>query len=133
MEYSLEALQEKTNDLINDLENSKGLHFMALMLTTQILSYSKNFKLTYSSIIEKGDKDNLNFTTVSFSYLDNIKFNVSIAKPSQMFPKVINVWAVLHGYNVDGFKVATNDVAEAIDKIIKCAEKINEKDTSCHK
>lgn len=55
---------------------------MALMLTTQILSYSKNFKLTYSSIIEKGDKDNLNFTTVSFSYLDNIKFNVSITKPS---------------------------------------------------
>ena len=33
-DYSLELLQSKTNDFINKLENSKGLHFMALMLTT---------------------------------------------------------------------------------------------------
>lgn len=126
MEYSLEALQEKTNYFINTLENSKGLHFMALMLAAQILGYSKNFELTYSSVIEQGNGDGLNNTKVSFSYLDKIKFNVTISKPCGLYPKMINVWVTKDGYNVDGFRVATNDVAEAVTKIIECAENRNE-------
>ena len=133
MEYSLELLQSKTNDFINKLENSKGLHFMALMLTTQILSYSKNFELVYSSIIKQGDKEKFDCTTVSFSYLNNIKFTVTFSEPSLMFPKIINVLATKNGYNIDNFKVATNNVAEAINKIIEYAENKNEKEVSCHK
>ena len=50
-----------------------------------------------------------------------------------MFPKIINVLATKNGYNIDDFKVATNNVAEAINKIIEYAENRNEKDVSCHK
>lgn len=126
MEYSLEALQEKTGDFVNTLENSKGLHFMALMLASQVLDHSKNFELTYSSLIEQGDGDGLNRTTVSFSYLDKIKFNVTISKPCGLYPEMINVWATKDGYSIDNFRVATNDVAEAVTKIIECAKNRNE-------
>ena len=95
---------------------------MALMLTTQILNYSKNFELVYSSIIKQGDKEKFDCTTVSFSYLNNIKFTVTFSEPSLMFPKIINVLATKNGYNIDNFKVATNNVAEAINKIIEYAE-----------
>ena len=125
MEYSLELLQSKTGDFINTLESSKGLHFMALMLTTQILSYSKNFELVYSSVIEHGDKGGLNQTILSFSFLDKIKFYVTISKPCEVYPKMINVRAIKDGYCIDNFKVATNDVAEAAAKIIECAENRN--------
>lgn len=57
MGYSLEALQSKTSDFINTLENSKDPHFMALILAEQVLEHSKNFELVYSSVIEHGDKD----------------------------------------------------------------------------
>ena len=57
MKCSLEALQEKTDNFINTLENSKGLHSMALILAEQVLGHSKNFELAYSSVIEHGDKD----------------------------------------------------------------------------
>lgn len=126
MEYSLEALQEKTGDFVNTLENSKGLHFMALMLASQVLDHSKNFELTYSSLIEQGDGDGFNRTTVSFSYLDKIKFNVTISKPCGLYPEMINVWATKDGYSIDNFRVATNDVAEAVTKIIECAKNRNE-------
>lgn len=126
MEYSLELLQSKTSDFINTLENSKGFHFMALILAEWVLGHSKNFELTYSSIIEQGDKDELNHTTVSFSYLDKIEFNVTISKPCELYPEMINVWATKDGYSIDSFRVATNDVAEAVTKIIECAENKNE-------
>lgn len=126
MKYSLEALQEKTGDFVNTLENSKGLHFMALMLASQVLDHSKNFELTYSSLIEQGDGDSLCFTRLSFSYLDKISFNVNISKPCGLQPKMINVWATKDGYSIDSFRVATNDVAEAVTKIIECAENKNE-------
>ena len=126
MEYSLEFLQSKTGDFINTLENSKGLHFMALILAEQILGHSKNFELAYSSVIEQGDADGLNRTTISFSYLDKIKFNVTISKPCGLYPEMINVWATKDGYSIDNFRVATNDVAEAVTKIIECAENRNE-------
>lgn len=122
MKYSLEDLQEKTNNFINTLENSKGLHFMTLILAEQVLRHSKNFELAYSSVIEQGDSEGLNHTTVSFSYLDKIKFNVTISKPCGLYPKMINVWATKDGYSIDNFRVATNDVAEAVTKIIECAE-----------
>lgn len=41
MKYSLELLQSKTDDFINTLENSKGLHFMTLILAEQVLGHSK--------------------------------------------------------------------------------------------
>ena len=50
MEYSLELLQSKTSDFINTLENSKGFHFMALILTEWVLGHSKNFEF---SLFEK--------------------------------------------------------------------------------
>ena len=125
MKYSLEALQEKTGDFVNILENSKGLHFMALMLANQVLDYSKNFELTYSSLIEQGEGDGLCFTRLSFSYLDKISFNVNISKPCGLQPKMIFVTATKDGYDINNFKVSTNDVAEAATKIIECAENKN--------
>jgi hypothetical protein len=125
MKYSLEALQEKTGDFINTLENSKGLHFIALMLASQVLDHSKNFELTYSSLIEQGDGDGLCFTRLSFSYLDKISFNVNISKPCGLQPKMIFVTATKDGYDINNFKVSTNDVAEAVTKIIECAENKN--------
>ena len=122
MKYSLEALKEKTDDFINTLENSKGLHFMALILAEQVLRHSKNFELAYSSVIEHG----LNQTILSFSFLDKIKFYVTISKPCEVYPKMITVRAIKDSYCIDNFKVATNDVAEAIAKIIECAENRNE-------
>ena len=99
---------------------------MTLILAEQVLGHSKNFELAYSSVIEQGDSEGLNRTTVSFSYLDKIKFNVTISKPCGLYPKMINVWATKDGYSIDSFRVATNDVAEAVTKIIECAENKNE-------
>ena len=124
--HSLEALQSKTSDFINTLENSKGLHFTALILAKQVLEHSKNFELVYSSVIEHGDKDGPNQTVLSFSFLDKIKFYVTISTPCEVYPKMINVKAIKDGYCIDNFKVATNDVAEAAAKIIECAENRNE-------
>lgn len=126
MKYSLELLQSKTNDFINKLENSKGLHFMALILAEQVLRHSKNFELAYSSVIEHGDGDGLCFTRLSFSYLDKISFNVNISKPCGLQSKMIFVTATKNGYDINNFKVSTNDVAEAVTKIIECAENRNE-------
>lgn len=122
MDYSLKLLQLKTGDFINDLENSKGLHFMALMLAEQVLSYSKNFKLIYSSVVEQSSGNEINNTKISFSYLDKINFNIIISKPCGLYPMMINILATKNGYNIDSFKVATNDIAEAVTKIIECAE-----------
>ena len=126
MKYSLELLQSKTGDFIKTLENSKDLHFMALILAKQVLEHSKNFELVYSSVIEHGDKDGPNQTILSFSFLDKIKFYVTISKPCEVYPKMVNVKAIKDGYCIDNFKVATNDVAEAAAKIIECAENRNE-------
>lgn len=126
MGYSLEVLQSKTGDFIKTLENSKDFHFMALILAEQVLGHSKNFELVYSSVIEHGDKDGPNQTILSFSFLDKIKFYVTISKPCEVYPKMINVKAIKDGYCIDNFKVATNDVAEAAAKIIECAENRNE-------
>ena len=125
IKYSLELLQSKIDDFIDSLENLKGLHFIALILTEQVLGHSKNIELAYSSVIEQGDKDGLNRTTVSFSYLDKIKFNVTISKPCEVYPKMTNVRAIKDGYCIDNFRVATNDVAKAVTKIIDCAENRN--------
>lgn len=125
MRYSLELLQLKTDDFIDSLENSKGLHSMALILAEQVLGHSKNFELTYSSVIEHGNKDGLNQTILSFSFLDKIKFYVTISKPCEVYPKMVNVKAIKDGYCIDNLKVATNDVAEAAAKIIECAENRN--------
>ena len=38
---------------------------------------------------------------------------------------MINVRAIKDGYRIDNFKVATNDIAEAVAKIIDCAENKN--------
>ena len=126
MKYSLEALKEKTDDFINTLENSKDLHSMALILAKQALGHSKNFELTYNSVIEHGNKDGLNQTILSFSFLDKIKFYVTISKPCEVYPKMINVRAIKDGYCIDNFRVVTNNVAEAVAKIIDCAENRNE-------
>ena len=125
MEYSLELLQSKTGDFINELENSKGLHFMALILAEQVLGHSKNFKLTHSSLIEE-TINGLSCARVVFSYLDNINIIVIISKPCSEYPKMINVFATKNGYDLNDFKLVTNDMAEAINKIIKCTENRNE-------
>ena len=98
---------------------------MALILAEQVLEHSKNFELVYSSVIEHGDKDRPIQTILSFSFLDKIKFYVTIFKPCEVYPKMINVRAIKDGYRIDNFKVATNDIAEAVAKIIDCAENKN--------
>lgn len=125
MEYSLELLQSKTGDFINELENSKSLHFMALVLSEQVLGYSKNFKLTHSSLIEETNSG-LSCARVVFSYLNSINIIVVISKPCSEYPKMINVFATKSGYDLSDFKLATNDIAEAVNKIIKCTENRNE-------
>lgn len=125
MEYSLELLQSKTGDFINTLENLKGLHFMTLILAELALGHSKNFESAYSSVIEHGNKDGLNQTILSFSFLDKIKFYVTISKLCGLYPEMINAWATKDGYSIDSFRVAINDVAEAVTKIIDCAENRN--------
>lgn len=132
MEYSLELLQSKTSDFINELEKSKKLHFMALMLAEKVLGHSKNFKLSFSSLIEKTDSC-LNCVRIAFNYLDNINIVVVISRRYGTYLKIINVSATKNGYVLDDFKIDTNDVSEAVDKIIEYAENRNEKDTFCHK
>ena len=98
---------------------------MVLILAEQVLGHSKNFELAYSSVIEHGDKDGHNQTILSFSFLDKIKFYVTIFKSCEVYPKMTNVRAVKDGYCIDNFKVVTNDIAEAVAKIIDCAENKN--------
>lgn len=124
MEYSLELLQSKTGDFINTLENLKGLHFIALILAEQVLGHSKNFGLAYSSVIEHGDKDGPNQTILSFSFLDKIKFYITISKPCEVYPKMTNVRAIKDGYCIDNFRVVTNNIAETATKIIDYAENL---------
>ena len=125
MEYSLELLQSKTGDFINTFENLKGLHFMTLILAELVLGHSKNFESAYSSVIEHGNKDGLNQTILAFSFLDKIKFYVTISKPCGLYLEMINAWATKDGYSIDSFRVAISDVAEAATKIIDCAENRN--------
>lgn len=124
MEYSLEILQAKTNDIINELEKSKELHSMALTLASQVFRLSKNFKLTFSSFIDVPNSS-IDIIRMIFNYLDSINIAVVIAKPCGIYPKMINVSATKNGYGINNFRISTNDVSEAVDKIMKFTENIN--------
>ena len=125
MEYSLEILQAKTHDIINELEKSKELHSMALTLAEQVLGLSKNFKLTFSSFIDVPNSS-IDIIRMIFSYLDSINIAVVITKTCSTYPKMINVSATKNGYGINNFRISTNDVSEVVDKIMKCTENKNE-------
>ena len=55
-------------------------------------------------------------------YVLNHSLDDAISKPCGVYPKMINVRAIKDGYCIDNFRVATNDVTEAVAKIIDCAE-----------
>ena len=99
MEYSLEILQAKTHDIINELEKSKELHSIALTLAKQVLGLSKNFKLTFSSFIDVPNSS-IDIIRMIFNYLDSINIVVVIAKPCGIYPKMINVSATKNGMNI---------------------------------
>lgn len=124
MEYSLEILQTKTHDIINELEKSKELHSMALTLAKQVLGHSKNFKLTFGSFIDVSNSS-IDIIRMIFSYLDSINITVVIAKPCSTYPKMIDISATKNGYGINNFRISTNDVSEAVDKIMKCTENKN--------
>lgn len=124
MEYSLEILQAKTHGIINELEKSKELHSMTLTLAEQVLGLSKNFKLTFSSFIDVPNSS-IDIIRMIFSYLDNINITVVMAKPCSTYPKMINVSAIKNGYDINNFRISTNDVFKAVDKIMKCTENKN--------
>lgn len=118
MEYSLEILQAKTHGIINELEKSKELHSIALTLAKQVLGLSKNFKLTFSSFIDVPNSS-IDIIRMIFNYLDSINIAVVIAKPCSTYPKMINVSATKNGYNINNFRISTNDMSEAVDKIME--------------
>lgn len=118
MEYSLEILQAKTHGIINELEKSKELHSMVLTLAEQVLGLSKNFKLTFSSFIDVPNSS-IDIIRMIFNYLDSINIAVVIAKPCSTYPKMINVSATKSGYSINNFRISTNDISEAVDKIME--------------
>ena len=124
MKHSLKILQAKTNDIINELEKSKELYSIALTLAEQVLGLSKNFKITFSSFIDVSNSS-IDIIRMIFSYLDSINIAVIIAKPCSTYPKMINVSATKNGYDINNFRISTNNVSEAVDKIMKCAENKN--------
>lgn len=121
MEHSLDILQVKIHDIMNELEKSKELYSTALTLAEQVLGFSNNFKLTFSSFIDASN-NSIDIIRMVFSYLDSINIAVVIAKTCGLYPKMINISATKNGYNLNNFRLSTNDVSEGVDKIIKCTE-----------
>ena len=116
---SLESLSYHTDRYLEKIEISRIIHCQATTLARMILNYSGNFEITYSSLI-CGDKDSELSTWLRFSYLDTIHFLVTIlGDPTK---KRFNIVALKNGYDVNNFDIRTDNIDDAFNAIIKCAE-----------
>lgn len=116
---SLDRLNIENNNYLERLDIAKIIHCQAYALARKVLDYSWNFEITYSSLI-CGDKDSELSTWLRFSYLDTIHFLVTIlGDPTK---KRFNIVALKNGYDVNNFDIRTDNIDDAFNAIIKCAE-----------
>ena len=121
-EYSVKELEKATSEHLERLKKSKVLYTLALRLAKKLLAYSKNFKISYSSLID-GDNDVLS-ARMTFTYLGAYQFSVQMyIEPSALYPKIFTVSALdENAYSIDDFYVCSDDVDEVFNAIVNLAE-----------
>ena len=126
-EYSVKELEKATSEHLERLKKSKALYTLALRLAKKLLAYSKNFKISYNSLMD-GDDDILS-ARLAFTYLGAYQFFVQMyIEPSALYPKIFTVSALdKNAYSVDGFNVCSDDIDEVFNAIVDLAEGKNRK------
>ena len=117
--WSFEEYKEATDNHIGLLEKALELYRYAEGFTETLLNQSKNFGISFCTVLDASPY--YTETTVCFHYLEAYNFRVVFSIRPENY--IFNVTATdKNSYDVNDFRVETDDMMEAIHEIVKFAE-----------